>query len=601
MRPMQLAGLLLLPATFALCLTAQAVEQANNPVAVTAAQVPNAQLRQLVDEYFVQDLALNPLYAPAREVNGYNSQFGDYLSDDYLRAQKALESKYLARAQAINRQQLSEAGRVTYDAFVYSRQMTLKAHDFPFWLLPVTQEVNKANDLAMQASGDLVYPFDSTRDYQDFLARLDGFSQWVDRAIARMQEGGSKGIALPRELADATAEQLQGLVSATVTDSQFYLPVKRFPESISAAERERLSSAYADKVEKVVNPALTRLANFLRHDYQVRKTLGWSHLPNGQAWYQYLSDQQTTSNLPVEEIFTRGEAEVARIQREMEAIRQELGFKGNLQAFFHSMLNDPQYMWSDSAGQLQAFNKISAQVDKAVPKFFSQTPKTPFAIKPIPPAREDTDGSAWYSAGSPDGKTPGVFFVNTKPGLGLYKWEMETTFIHEAVPGHHFQISMKQEQQDSPKFRQFLECNGFEEGWALYVESIGGELGLETDPLQRFGKLNSEMLRAMRMVVEPGLHVKNWSIAQAQQYMQEHSALTPDYIEYEVLRYLANPGQALSYKVGQLTISDLRSQAQAALGDKFDLRLFHDNVINTGTLPLAVLSQKSRDWIDTQR
>lgn len=367
--------------------------------------------------------------------------------------------------------------------------------------------MNKASDVAMQASGDLAFPFDSAKDYQDFLERLEGLSLWADRAILRMREGGRKGIALPREIADATAEQVQGLVSAKPQDSQFFLPVTRFPDELSKAEQEQLSNAYSRKIKAVVNPALTRLANFLKNDYAVRETLGWKDLPNGGAWYQYLSNQQTTTNLPVAGIFNRGEKEVARIQGEMEAIRQEVGFKGDLNAFFNELLNNPTYSWTDREAQLKEFQRISDQVNSAVPSLFSQTPKTPFAIKPIPAAREETDGRAWYSAGSLDGTTPGVFFVNTKPGFGLCKWEMETTFVHEAVPGHHFQISMKQEQQNVPKFRQFLEGNGFEEGWALYAESIGSELGLESEPLQRFGKRNSEMLRAMRMVVEPGLHM----------------------------------------------------------------------------------------------
>lgn len=598
----QLFGLLLVPLILNLSPLAQAVQAATPQVVASTpgSQQAAAELRRLSDAYFLEDLRLNPLYAPAKGVNQYNGEFGDYLSDDYLQAQQALERRYLQQVEQLDRSQLSAAERLSFDAFVYARRTALQGFAYPFWLLPLSQEVNKASDVAMQASGDLIYPFDSAADYRAFLGRLEGLARWADQAVVRLGQGSQQGVTLPREVALATAEQVQGLISAEVEASEYAKPLQRLPASIAAGEQAQLREAYRRTISQVLNPALQRLASFLRDDYRSRTSLGWSALPKGGDWYQYLSDQQTSSNMPVEQIFQRGEQEVARIRAEMDAIRREIGFKGDLPALFQHLLNDPQYVWQDPQQQMAAFRQIAARVDSRVPQLFGRTPRTPMEIHPVPAAREDTDGTAWYSQGSADGRQPGVFFVNTKPGLGLFKWEMEANYIHEAVPGHHFQISLKQEQQDLPTFRQYLECNGFEEGWALYVESIGRELGVYQEPLQRFGQLNNEMLRAMRLVVEPGLHVKGWSIAQAQQYMRDNSALTPDYIEYEVLRYLANPGQALSYKVGQLSISDLRGEASAQLGTRFDVKSFHDQVIGSGTLPLQVLRQSVHDWLASQ-
>ena len=567
------------------------------PVAEQAATA-DTHFRQTVDEFFIRDAALNPLYAPAKEVNQYNARFGDYLSDDYLAAQKALEQQYLALVQKMDRKALNAENQLSYDAFIYARETAIKGFDFPSQYLPLTQEVNKVSDLAMQASGDLVFPFETVKDYEDFAARMSDFSHWADLAIERMKQGSAKGIAQPRPVVDATVELMRGLVSSKVKESKFYSPVQRFPKTISAADRVRLEKLYRKTVQTEVTPAIQRLVNYMSTQYKPREGLGWKDLPNGSAWYQYLSDAQTSTNLSVDTIAQRGEAEVERIYRQMNEAKEAAGFKGSLKDFMQDLSTNKKYQWTQRAKQMAAFKAIDQRLDDSIPKLFNHLPRTKLEIKPVPPEREEIDGAAWYSAGTADASKPGVFFVNTKPGLGLYTWEMESNYVHEARPGHHFQISLKQEQQNVPQFRKFAEINGFEEGWALYVESICQELALCQDPLQRFGQLNNEMLRAMRLVVETGLHTRNWSLDQAKKYMADHSALSKDYIDYEVVRYLANPGQALSYKVGQLSISDMRAQAKQKMGANFDVRSFHDQVISTGTLPLAVLEHKIHRWAD---
>lgn len=568
------------------------------PVTEQSASTADAQFRQTVDEFFVRDAELNPLYAPAKEVNQYNARFGDYLSDNYLAAQKALEQKYLTLVQNMDRKALSVENQLSYDAFVYARETAIKGFEFPFWYLPLTQEVNKVSDLSMQASGDLVFPFETVKDYEDFAARMSDFSHWADLAIERMKQGSAKGIAQPQPVVDATVDLMRGLVTHKVKDSKFYSPVQRFPKSISAADKVRLEKLYRNTVQTQVTPAIERLINYMSTQYKPRTGLGWKDLPNGSAWYQYLSDAQTSTSLPVDTIAQRGEAEVERIYREMNQVKDEVGFKDSLNQFAQQLLTDKKYQWSNRAKQMAAFRAIDQRLESSIPTLFNHFPVTKLEIKPVPADREEIDGSAWYSPGTADATKPGVFFVNTKPGFGLYTWEMEANYIHEARPGHHFQISLKQEQKNVPQFRKFAEINGFEEGWALYVESICQELNLCKEPLQRFGQLNNEMLRAMRLVVETGLHTRNWSVDQAKKYMADHSALSKDYIDYEVVRYLANPGQALSYKVGQLSIKDMRVQSQKALGSRFDVRSFHDQVINSGTLPLSVLQNKIRRWTD---
>lgn len=570
------------------------------PMVAKSAEAGYAEFALLADDYFRANLALNPLDAASYGVHDYDDQFGDYLSDDYLQRQRALEQHALDRARTINRLALDPAQRLQLDSFLYSRKMALKAFDFPFWYFPATQEVNPAVTLASQAAGDMQQPFTTVADYDAFLRKLDGFGRWSAQAIHRMQQGVTKGYALPRPVVIATATQMRSYVSARVEDSVFWTPIRQLPVSFSAADRQRLTRAYRQAIRKVVNPAFRSYANYLDSSYPARKTLGWRELPHGKEWYDYLVAQQTTVDVSPDALFRHGEQEVARILREMEDIRRQVGFKGSLKAFWKSLLNDPKYKFRQPADIFADQVRLKKLVEAQIPNFFSRTPRTSLQMKPIPKAREETDGGLWYQAGSADGRTPGIYWVNTRPDMALYTWETEANFLHEAIPGHHFQISLKQEQRDVPAFMRYSNFNGFEEGWALYVESLGPEMGLTRTPLQAFGRLNNEMLRALRLVVEPGLHTRGWTIQQARQYMLDRSALTPDYVDYEVVRYLANPGQALSYNVGKQTIRQLRQEAEQQLGSRFDLRAFHGQVIDTGTLPLSVLQQKIRHWVATQ-
>lgn len=589
-----LAGICLVSPLSSLAATAVS---ATAPVSATQAGKADQALRKLVDGYFRENLALNPLNAPDMGVNTYNDRFGDYLSNDYLFRQKALETRYLEAIRKVDRSQLSADGQITYDVFLYDRQMALKGFDFPFWYLPLNHFYSKASTIAEQGSGEYGQPFATVRDYDNFLKKLDGFGRWADMAVQRMRQGQGEGVTLAAPLAKILEGQLRDYVPAKLEDSQFWKPVMHFPKNFSAADKARLTKAYRAKIQEVVNPAYLKLADFLKNEYQPRQTLGWQSLPNGAAWYQYLADLNTTTTLPAQQIHNIGKQEVARILGEMETVRQQVGFKGDLKAFWKYLQTDPKFFWTDPKQQVSDYVAFRDRVYPVLPKFFGLMPKAPYEVRAVPKESEDTAGVAYYNPGTPDGKRPGVFFVNTKPGQQLPKWSLETLAMHEAAPGHHFQIAIKQEQKGVPEYRKFRDYTAYEEGWAVYVESIGRELGMEKDPLQYFGKLNEEMLRAMRLVVDTGLHTQGWTIEQAEAYMLANSALGEGDVRSEVRRYLAIPGQALSYKVGQLTISRLRAESQQALGPRFDIRRFHDQVLGSGALPMSVLEAKVHNWV----
>lgn len=567
----------------------------------TAINKEGQQLRTLVDAYYHANVALNPLSAPDMGVYTYDDRFGDYLSDDWIAKSKALETEYLNKVMQIDRNALSADDRITYDMFRYDRQTALRGFNFPFWQLPLNHFDSKALTFADQGTGQGAFPFATVKDYEDFLKRMDGFAAWSDAAIARMKQGAAHGVALPAPLAKILEQQLRGYVVARPEDSSFWKPVANMPDSFSPADRERLTAAYRDKIQNTVLPAYRHMADFLKRDYKARKTLGYTSLPNGKAWYQYVADLNTTTTLPVDQIHEIGKREVERILLQMNQVRTEVGFRGDLPTFWKYLQGDPKFFWNDPKQQIADYVAFRDRIYPQLPRFFNLMPKAPYEVRPVPKETEDTAGVAYYNPGSPDGSRPGVFYVNTKPGQQLPKWSMETLAIHEAAPGHHFQISLKQEQKNEPEYRKFASYNAFEEGWAVYCESIGREMGMEKDPLQYFGKLNEEMLRAMRLVVDTGLHAKGWSIRQAEQYMHQNSALGAGDIHSEVRRYLAIPGQALSYKVGQLTFTRLRAESQKALGDKFDVRAFHDQVLGTGSLPMAVTETKIHDWIASQQ
>jgi uncharacterized protein (DUF885 family) len=375
------------------------------------------------------------------------------------------------------------------------------------------------------------------------------------------------------------------------------------PESFPAAERERLTAAYRARIAQDVLPAYRRLRDFVRDEYlpRSRDTVGYAALPDGRAWYAFLVKASTTTDLSPDRIHEIGLEEVTRIRAEMEVVKKQVGFEGDLSAFFKWLREDPRFYYSDPEALLAGYRDLQKKVNALLPRLFDVFPKADYEVRPVEAFRARSMSGAQYMAGTPDGRRPGVFYVNTYDLKAQPKYGMETLSLHEASPGHHFQISIAQEVTSLPKFRRFGGYVAFDEGWALYAESIGKELGVFTDPLQWYGRLSDELLRAMRLVVDTGIHAKGWSREQAIRYMMETSSMAESDVVAEVERYIAVPGQALGYKVGQLAITDLRREAERELGPRFDVKAFHRQVLVDGALPLDVLRTKLREWIAAEK
>ncbi len=557
----------------------------------------------LVDQFFKDKLALEPMYATFVGVNDFNHVFPDNLSESYLKARHDLNKGYLDKLNAIDRAALPEPLKLSFDMFVYDRNQELVNEVFPERLMPLNQFSSTLITMVQLGSGESAQPFNTVKDYQNWLERMDGFINWLDKAKAQMDEGIASKVVLPRVLVERMIPQFEAHVVDSPEQSLFYAPLRQFPESFTQEQKQQLTTAYEEMISQRLLPKLASFKQYLTDTYLVnaRASDGWWGLPNGKAWYQNLANMHTTTDMPVDEIHKIGLEEVARILSEMDSVRQKVGFKGDLKAFFHSLSTEPEYVFEKREQLIQAYMDLKTKINAVLPDYFDVKPKADYVVKPVESFREKSAAGASYEAPAVDGSRPGVFYINTYNLRAQPKWGLTTLSLHEAAPGHHFQIAIKQELTGVPEFQRFSGYTAFEEGWALYAEYLGIEMGLFEDPYQYFGKLSDEMLRAMRLVVDTGLHAKGWSREQAIQYMKDNSPLAETDIIAEVERYMAIPGQALSYKVGQLKILELRAKAEKALGDKFDLKDFHTQVITSGSLPMAVMEQKIDNWIAAKK
>ena len=453
------------------------------------------------------------------------------------------------------------------------------------------------------ASGEGAAPFKTVADYENNLKRHKDYVVIHDRSIGRFRQGMAAGVFETKLTVQNVIDQLTLLLDQKVEDSPFYGPIKRFPADFSEADKSRLTAAYRASIETEIYPAHRRVRDFLRSEYlpKARSGAGMVHMKGGAKVYQRLIESNTTLPLTADEVHRTGLSEVARIKSEMEAVRARTGFKGGLQQFFEHLRTDPKFAPATRDALREGYEAIARRVDARIGEQFSTIPKSPLEIRPVEPFREKSEAGGSYQQGTPDGSRPGIFYYNSYDLPSRRLWGMETLYLHEGSPGHHFQISLAQENEALPAFMRFGGNTAYVEGWALYAETLWDELGLETDPYQRFGGLNDEMLRAMRLVVDTGIHSKGWSREQAIDYMLANSGMSRTEVVAEVERYIAIPGQALAYKIGQLKISELRARAEKALGPRFDIREFHAQVLMTGALPLAVLEKKIDDWIAARK
>jgi uncharacterized protein (DUF885 family) len=562
----------------------------------------SVRLRAVVEEFFDAHLALNPLEATFIGDHRFDADLGRTASLEYVDDMRALSEGALASARAIDVANLSDGERVVLEVFIRERELFLAGLAFPSWLLPMHQMGSMALAVAELGSGEGAQPLASAADHDAWLKRAAQFPTWVDDAIARMTEGLARGVTQPRVAMQKTVAQLDALIVENVDDALFLAPTKKLVD-LPEEERVRLMQAYRATYTELLRPAYSRLRDFLRDTYVpgCRDSVGWSALPDGERWYAYMVEKNTTTTLTPDEIHALGEQEVARIKGEMDEVRIAVGFDGDLPAFFAHLREDPKYVFSSPEELFQAYVDLKKRIDAALPTLFSDFPKADYEVRAVEAFRAASAAGAEYRAPSEDGSRPGIFYVNTHNLAAQPRYGIETLSLHEAAPGHHFQIAIQQELTHLPRFRRFADYNAYSEGWALYAESLGRELGLFQDPMQYYGRLNDEQLRAMRLVVDTGLHAKGWTRERAVQFMLDNSSLAPSDVEAEVDRYMVWPGQALGYKVGQFRIRAMRERAERELGAKFDVRTFHSVVLRDGAMPLDVLDRRIDRYIASEK
>ncbi|KNZ32673.1 MAG: hypothetical protein AD742_10655 [Methylibium sp. NZG] len=560
-------------------------------------------LRALLAASDEATLDRNPIFALYRGDTRRAAQHGDYVSQAYVDGERQAAESDLAQLAQIPRAQLSPIDRVAYDTFRWSRNEWRERHAPPassVWPLVTLDHMTGWHlffpDLS---SGTGVAPYRSVADYDAGLSRIEGFIGWLGLAVERMREGQRSGVVLPRVVVERVTAQFDRFAEQGIADSPYFGPIRTFPADLPAADKERLTRAYTAAVEGRLRPAFRRVQSFLADEYlpAARATVGLSGVPGGAAYYDFLIRSNTTTTMSAEEVHRLGQAEVSRITAGMTAVMLQVAFQGSLAQFFEHLRTDPRFAPASAQALADGYTDIGRRVASALPRLFDAEPKTPLAIRPTPDYQAPTDAGARYNSGSLDTGQPGVFFFNTYDLPSRRVWGMETLYLHEATPGHHMQSALAAENLALPKLLRFDGNTAYNEGWALYAESLGFELGLFQDPYQRFGHYDDEMLRAMRLVVDTGLHAYGWTRERAIDYLLAHSAMSRTDAVAEVERYIANPGQALAYKIGALTIQRLRRQAEQALGARFDVRAFHRQVLETGSVPMAVLEAKIVAWI----
>ena len=554
------------------------------------------------------ELKRNPIEALSRGDMRYADRIGDPFSDAHYDAERAAAASDLVALRAIDRSKLDATDQLVYDTFEWQTRENLRLlTDKPLLLSQEVRPLDHFSGIHLWypdiASGKGAAPFNTLADYENNLKRNAQYAALLDECIARFRQGMREKIVQPRLTIRNVIDQLNAQIGQGVENSTFYGPVRQFPAAISVEQQKRLRTAYAAQIKTVLIPAETRLRNFLKNEYlpAARASIGLSKMKDGAKVYEYLIESNTTLPLSAEDVHQLGLNEVDRIRRELAEQQKIVGFQGTPKQFFAFLRSSPRFQPKSAVALRDGYIAIKAKVEKTIPTQFSIFPRTALEIRPVPAYQEKTAAGGSYNPGTADGTRPGVFYYNSYDLPSRLTWEMETLFLHEGEPGHHFQISLAQENARLPNFMRYGGNTAFQEGWALYSESLWRQLGMETDPWQRIGGLNDEMLRAMRLVVDSGIHAYGWSRQKSIQYMLDNSPESVTDATAEVDRYIAIPGQALAYKIGQITISNCKVRAMQALGPKFDAKAFHAQVLNTGALPMTVLERKIDAWIASQK
>ncbi|WP_033961357.1 DUF885 domain-containing protein [Psychroserpens jangbogonensis] len=583
-----------------LCFSACKKDKETTVTQTTAVTIPtNTEFENVLKNYYEEGLKLNPLNATSAGDNRYNDQLPNFLSDDYAKQLVEYYMNYKAKVSSFDDAELNKSQQLSKQVLIWECKMNLEGFKFNEDLTPINQMWTLHLSFGQLASGAGSQPFKTIKDYKNWLNRVDGYLLWMNSAEEKMKKGIERDHVLPKSLIVKVLPQLEALATTNMEGHLFYNPIKNIPESFSDADKANITKVYKSKIRYEIVPAYKKLHKFMSTTYLEagRATSGISDIPNGKDYYNHQIKKYTTTTMTADEIHELGLTEVARILSEMETVKKQVGFEGNIISFFDYVRTNKELMpFEEPIDVIHNFNEIHNTMKPQISKLFDLKPETAFEVRQTEAFRE-ASASAEYNQGAIDGSRPGIFYTPIPDATKYNVFSDEALFLHEAIPGHHFQISLQQENKDLPDFRKTLWYSSYGEGWALYCESLGKELGLYTDPYQYFGMLSMEMHRAIRLVVDTGIHTKGWSREKAIKYSLTNEAESKASITSEIERYMANPGQALSYKIGQLKILELRAKAEKELGDKFDIAQFHNQVLESGCIPLALLETKIDNWI----
>jgi uncharacterized protein (DUF885 family) len=559
--------------------------------------------KKIIENYFDEKNVLNPLDATQNGQNQYNNQLQFEMTDSYRKKQGEFFDKYESELATVTYDNLSDEEKNSYDIIKWEVGVGKDILKQNANLMPIQQFWGTHLTMGQFAGGESAQPFKDEKDYKNFLKRMDLYAVWIDSAMVYMKKGISKGMVLPKSLSIKILPQFEDMITPKIEDNLFYTTIKSMPSTFSDDQKETLKKEYTATINEKLIPRFQKMTAFLKSEYipASRTTSGIGSLPGGENLYKAYAKQWTTTEMSPEQIHELGLSEVARLKSEMEKVKAQVGFKGTIKEFFDYVRQKPELLSFKSPEEVIAnFERIHKIIMPNVNKLFALQPKTKFEIRRTEAFREKT-ASAEYVQGTVDGTRPGIFYVPI-PDVKIYNFYAdEDLFLHEAIPGHHFQMSLQQENTSLPDFRRYNWFGAYGEGWALYTESLGKELGLYKDPYQYFGMLGSEMHRAIRLVVDTGMHSKGWTREEAIKYSLENEAESESSIVAEIERYMAIPGQALSYKIGQLKILELRKKAQTELKEKFDIKKFHQIVLESGVMPLALLEKKVDNWIKASK
>ncbi|WP_394189600.1 DUF885 domain-containing protein [Pseudoalteromonas atlantica] len=577
----------------------------NNQTPLSTEQVMNEseKLTQLLTHYFDDGLAFNPIGGTFLGRSEYNNQFIAPITQANIDAKRDFYALYQDKLTNIDKSALQGQDLLSYEILERDLVLALQSAQFPSHLMPINQMGGAHNTFAGFGSGKSAQPFNTPEDYIAFIERAQAYTAWLQSVENMMRQGIKKGVVLPKPLAQKLLPQFQAHIVSKATDSLFWGPIENLPEDFTQQQRVEISTAYNTMILQTLVPAYQQMSDFLASEYipNSRDTIGYADLPNGKSWYEYEIKKHTTLELNADEIHQIGLDEVSRILSEMKKVKQTVGFEGDLSAFFEHLRTSDEFYYDTPEELIAAYEAVKAKIDAKVPLLFDVAPKADYVVKAVEDFRAESAAGASYQSPAPDGSRPGIFYINTFNLKAQPKFLLETLSIHEAAPGHHFQIALQQEIEGLPLFRKFGGYTVFAEGWALYAESLGKEMGLFTDPYMWYGRLSDEQLRAMRLVLDTGFHAKGWTRQQGIDYMLANSSMAKSDIVAEVERYIAWPGQALSYKLGQFKIQALRDYCKQALGEKFDIKAFHTQILIDGALPMPILEAKIKRWVAQQQ